>query len=494
MAIKLEKLILPSVPEIKSLEQTKLISLAIDMHERIQYYEGLLFRAKKKQFGRSSERSPKIESTDPSVKKPREKAIKKLSEKYPDAPIQIDNIGFAENPCCPACGAITQDSGMTEDSEYLTIEPKEFIIIKQKRQKNRCQKCHGAIITAPSPARIIPGGTYSDDTIIDATLTKYCDLTPMERYCEMAARAGLVGIPPHSLIATSMKLANFLKDIYDKIRSETLNTKVLLADETPHRMLEGDAKTRWFLWAFSSQTSCFFECHDTRSGDVSTEVLKDSSCQFLLSDVYSGYGKSIKIVNEERKKDNIAPILAAYCNAHARRYFKDRDSDEVCADAEYMVVKYKEIYKLNDDSKNQPSKIVLELRAKMKPIFETMLQEASLKINLYSRKSAMYTAYNYFIENYPGLTRFLDNVEIFIDNNHSERLLRNHVVGRKTWYGTHSQRAAETAAIHFSIVESCKMIRVNPREYYKDAVMRIHEGIKQLTPFEYKKYRDSNTC
>lgn len=79
----------------------------------------------------------------------------------------------------------------------------------------------------------------------------------MERYCQMAARSGLIGLPPQSLIATSMKLSKFLSETYFKIRQETLDTKVLMADETPHRMLEGDAKTRWFLWAFSSQTSCF---------------------------------------------------------------------------------------------------------------------------------------------------------------------------------------------------------------------------------------------
>lgn len=506
MAVKLEKLVLPSIPEIESLELMASLRLLKEWRERLEYYQGLLFRANKKQFGSSSERSPKVDQPPtpaadagatpdtPKTPKPRTDTTKQLSERYPDAPIRIEPVGFSEPPCCPQCGKAMQDSGMTEDSEYLTTEPKEYIIIQQKRAKHRCGKCHSSIVTAPSPARIVPGGSYSDEMIIDATLSKFCDLIPMERYCQMAARRGLLGLPPHSLIVASMKLAKFLEAVYSRIKAETLNTDVLLADETPHRMLEGDAKKKWYLWGFASWKSCFFECHNTRSGDVSTAVLLQSTCQFLLSDVYSGYGKSIRLANEIRTKKNLTAIIPAYCNAHARRKFKDRDSAEVCEDAEWMVERYKEIYKLNKEAKDQPPEVVLEKRSEMRPIFEAMKEEASKKINSYSSKSQMADAYKYFMENYQGLTRFLDNHLISIDNNLSERLLRSHVVGRKTWYGTHSRRSAETAAVHFSIVESCKMIGVNPREFYMDAVRKIHSNLDPLTPSEYKQRRDADTC
>ena len=96
-------------------------------------------------------------------------------------------------------------------------------------------------------------------------------------------------------------------------------------------------------------------------------------------------------------------------------------------------------------------------------------------------------------ENYEGLTRFLDNHLVPIDNNLSERLLRSPVVGRKTWYGTHSRRAAETAGVHFSIIESCKLIGLNPRDFYADAVRRVHKKDPPVTPQEYKQKRDGNT-
>ena len=502
MAIKLEKLVLPTVPEIESLAQPELIRLAKDWRERLEYYQGVLFRARKKQFGKSSEKSQtkartaeQLTSSDESTNnpKPRSDTTKQLSERYPDAPVRVENIGFNEPPCCPACGDVMHDSGMSEDSEYLTTTPKEFIIIKQVRKKARC-KCHSAIVTAPAPARITPGGSYGDDLIIDATLSKYCDLIPMERYCQMAARNGLLGLPPHSLITASIRFSKFLEAVYGRIKTSTLNTEVLLADETTHRMLEGDAKTRWYLWGFSTATACFFECHDSRSGDVSTSVLAESICKFLLTDVYAGYKKSIRLVNEIRTKENLPILLAAFYNSHSRRMFKnDEDEEGLSADADSMVKQYDKIYALNTPSKGQPREVVLEKRAQMRPIFEAMREEASRKIGGYSSKSQMARAYNYFLENYEGLTRFLDNHLIPIDNNSSERLLRSHVIGRKTWYGTHSPAAAKAAAIHFTIVESCKLNQINPREFYHDAVRRIHTNQNILTPYEYKNHLTDGT-
>jgi hypothetical protein len=54
-----------------------------------------------------------------------------------------------------------------------------------------------------------------------------------------------------------------------------------------------------------------------------------------------------------------------------------------------------------------------------------------------------------------------------IDNNASERILRGPVVGRKTWYGTHSKDGALAAAVHFSLVQSCRLVGLNPRTYYR---------------------------
>ena len=93
---------------------------------------------------------------------------------------------------------------------------------------------------------------------------------------------------------------------------------------------------------------------------------------------------------------------------------------------------------------------------------------------------------SYFLENYVGLTLCLNHPEIPLDNNSQERSFRSHVVGRKTWYGTHSKRGAETAAILFSIIETCKLNKVNPREYFKKLTEDILAGYPPYTPLEFK--------
>jgi hypothetical protein len=65
--------------------------------------------------------------------------------------------------------------------------------------------------------------------------------------------------------------------------------------------------------------------------------------------------------------------------------------------------------------------------------------------------------------------------------------MRNPVIGRKTWYGTHSKRGSKTAVIIFSLVESCKLNNINPRIYFKDLVQAIHQGKAAFTPAEYAK-------
>ena len=87
---------------------------------------------------------------------------------------------------------------------------------------------------------------------------------------------------------------------------------------------------------------------------------------------------------------------------------------------------------------------------------------------------------------------FLDHWDVPIDNNAQEGILRNPVVGRKTWYGTHSERGALTAAILFTLVETSKLNHVNPREYFKFLVERLHAGLGPMTPLGFNQMLAAN--
>ena len=115
-----------------------------------------------------------------------------------------------------------------------------------------------------------------------------------------------------------------------------------------------------------------------------------------------------------------------------------------------------------------------------------MRTKALEELGGYPKDSKYAKALRYFLENYEGLTLCLGDAEIPLDNNSQEQLLRNHVVGRKTWYGTHSERGALTAAVLFTLVETCKLNHVNPREYFKQLVTDLRDREPVRTPFEFK--------
>ena len=239
-------------------------------------------RIKNRIFAPSSEKLPheKDEKKKGERKSPDDRTIKP-SERYPKAPIIEQNIEIVPPPPCTCCGNQMTDSGMTETTETLGVIPKKFFIKRQIYHKYHCRSCHGSIEKAPTLPRIKPGSSYDDDFIIDVSVSKYCDLIPIERYASMAKRQGFPGLPPQSLIELTHYLAEFLGVIYGLIKNEILSAEILHADETPHRMLEGDEKKNWFFWGFSTKIASYFECHDTRSGSVASEILKDAKCQYL---------------------------------------------------------------------------------------------------------------------------------------------------------------------------------------------------------------------
>ena len=135
--------------------------------------------------------------------------------------------------------------------------------------------------------------------------------------------------------------------------------------------------------------------------------------------------------------------------------------------------------------RSAPREEGINFRQKMRIYFCAMKLKCEKVVPGYSSHSAMALACRYFLKNYKELTRCLSDPEIPLDNNSQERLLRSSVVGRKTWYGTHSERGAKTAAVLFTIVEACKLNGINPREYVPFVVGLLLGKDSYFTPHEY---------
>lgn len=452
------------------------------IQENNEVIQILLDRLSRQRPGRKS--SEKSSNRETEGKKGERKERNQLpSERYPGVPVVERELDFKDPPYCNNCNRKLTDTGLHECVETLTVIPKKYLIDRILKKKYRCGSCYTGMVTAKLP-RIVPGSSYSDEMVLDVGLSKYCDLIPVERYTMMAERNGLEGLPANSLIGLTHHLSNFLENIYLRLKIEVQHSVVIHADETPYKMLERGGGKQWYLWGFSCETSCFFEIEDTRSGNVASVFLKESKALYLLSDVFSGYGKAVKKVNKYRQEKGVSLLENAYCNAHARRKFKEAE-ENFPEEAKIFMKSYGEIYRLESKRKAAPGSGKPKQRSKMRFYFEEMERECTRLKESCTPSSTLGRAISYYQKNYIGFTRCLENLRIDLDNNKEERLLRSPVVGRKTWYGSHSKRGAKTSAVLFSIVEACKLNGVNPREYFPFVVKEIHEGRESPTPYEY---------
>jgi len=70
-----------------------------------------------------------------------------------------------------------------------------------------------------------------------------------------------------------------------------------------------------------------------------------------------------------------------------------------------------------------------------------------------------------------GLTVFLGNPWVPLDNNLVERQIRPLVVGRKNHYGSKSKRGTEVAAIFYSLIETAQLRGEDPAVYLQRAAV-----------------------
>ena len=115
------------------------------------------------------------------------------------------------------------------------------------------------------------------------------------------------------------------------------------------------------------------------------------------------------------------------------------------------------------------------------------IPEAWTPENIKSRWASR-NGYGYATNQWEALTRYLENGRLSISNNAAERALRPLAVGRKNWLFFQREGGGHVASILMSLLMTCKAAGVNPREYFRDVLLRISTccDAKALTPHEWK--------
>lgn len=412
---------------------------------------------------------------------------------YPYLPVYEKEVAADEEPIC-GCGHHMVDSGMRESSERLEVRPKSYFITRYNRIKYTCKSCYIGIATAPTIPQIIPGSCYGDSIVKDVILSKLCDLIPITRYTAIAARHGVEGMPANSLYGFARHMAVFISPSYARLGKEIKEDTVIGIDETRHNMLEGSTRKNWYLWTINCPKGILFQFEPSRASGIVTNFLKGSACEVIVSDAYIGYVKAINDINEARSKNNAGYklVVPSYCNSHARNNFC-ASSIKKTRQAKYIIWIYRIIFA------NYPMYLTADgdaheqIKLKIVRAYNLMERIAIKEMPFLSNKSDLYDAFEYLLKYSKGLQLFLTNRLIPMHNMRSEQSFRNFVIGRKTWYGTHSEDSARDLGKIMSLVESCKFLKINPRIYFDDAIERVHKGEPALSPYEYKQKTSSNS-
>ncbi len=166
-------------------------------------------------------------------------------------------------------------------------------------------------------------------------------------------------------------------------------------------------------------------------------------------------------------------LTLAHCWAHVRRKFVEAEPHY--PEAGEMIDWIGQLYAIEAEVKRASPEerlaTLAALRAKQsRPVLDEI--RTWLMTQRALPRSALGKAIAYTGGLWPGLVRFLADPKIPLDTNSVERALRGVALGRKNHYGSRSERGTRTAALFYSLIESAKLCRVEPRAYLREATLR----------------------
>jgi transposase len=365
---------------------------------------------------------------------------------------------------CPDCGGeLAAWDGQFEESEEIDVVERQFVMRKHRRTKYRCACGH--IETALAPEKLFDGARYSIDFAVEVAIGKYLDHLPLERQVRIMKREGLA-IESQTLWDQIERVARVLAPAYDRVVAHVLSHAVIGADETWWRLMgkKDDAK-RWQVWTIAAPDAVAYRLEDSRSAKAASKLLGDYS-GVTMCDGYSAY--------ESLAKKGGAFTLA-HCWAHVRRKFVEAEEffPKECGEVLAMIA---ELYEVESRCATGPPGDAMrtQLRDERSRPLVKRIHDWTLGVRAL-RESTLAKAITYMGGVWKGLLRFLDDPRIPIDNNATERAIRGVVVGRKNHYGSRSERGTQVAALFYSLIETAKLVGVEPKAYLRGA---IRDGLR----------------
>jgi transposase len=246
--------------------------------------------------------------------------------------------------------------------------------------------------------------------------------------------------------------------------------------------IEGKRGHRWWLWVVVTKETVCYLIEPSRSGEVVRNHLPESAEGILNADRYCAY----KTLSEK--------IKIAYCWSHIRRDFLrvEEGYQKLGEWASEWIKRIGELFEENGERvkvavgsqefENKDQGVRKKI-AEMKQTLDRELCQESLH-------SAQRKVLESLSNHWQGATIFVEHPEIPMDNNESERRLRNPIIGRKNYYGSGSIWSASLSACLFTIFQTLLKNEIDPKQWltsYFEACARkggkVPEEIDRYLPW-----------
>jgi len=344
-------------------------------------------------------------------------------------------------------------------------------------------KTDDRIIKADHPKALLHGSLVSP-TIAAAIMNgKYVNAVPLYRLEQEFSRYGLT-ITRQNMANWMIRLGeSYLAVLYDYLHQELYNYHVIQADETPVLVNRDgrSAGSKSYMWVYrsghlySDKQIVLYDYHKTRNCSHPREFL----CNYSGICVTDGY-QVYHTIEKEREDLQIAG-----CWVHARRKFDEAltvipKAHRNKSDA-FLVIKqiqaiYREEGKLNELSSKER---LMQRQLVIKPLVDALFAYLKKMEPTVPTSGQLRKAYTYILNQEKYLRVFLEDGEVPIDNNASERAIRGFCIGKKNWQMIDTINGAHSSAIIYSIAETAKANNLKPYDYFVYLLEEIPKHMEQ---------------
>lgn len=395
-----------------------------------------------------------------------------------------------EEKICPETGENLVKIG-EEISRKIAHKPGSYYIKETIRPKYaNPQKSEDGILVADLPESLLNRCQADDSFLADILVKKYADHLPLYRISEILSRDN-IQISRQLLSQWVLKSAQALKPLYEEMQRQILSSGVVFIDESPVKMLDpGAGETKLtYMWVLcggkaSDPPYRVYNFRDNRQHHNAEEILRGFS-GIVHSDKYGAY-ESLA----QKKRFTWCP-----CWVHIRRKFFEAEHGDV-EFRKMVLAKIGELFSIEQVAwENSPEERLKLRQEKAVPIIESLTQAVKDKIEkgMVLPKSNFREALGYYYSLIPYLKNYTLNPWAHIDNNVSERAVRPLAIGRKNWLFIGNHDGGEAAAITLSLVQTCRNLNINPREYLEDVMRKLmnynSQKIADLLPDNWRKAR-----